>query len=445
MENIRLLFIDEDKDLIDSITEHFSGTYTVFTAHTSFEAMEILDRQGPFAVIVCNLYMSGVSGIDFLRKVRKAYPNTRRIILSEVSDSATIILAINRARVYHYVTKPCPPVILEMIIEKAVKRYRYIATEKNFIDETIKETVNAFSDILAMTNPVAFTRCSRIASVVLQVCKELGLRECWKYEAAAKLSQIGCVQIPAETIEKMYQNEELSFGERKMLKDYPQLSHNLISDIPKMNDVAKMVLNQREDFTGPPMPPPPPETPIEDAMAAAEAEADEAIQQTSSDEITVENSDEESQLTEQKAEKPVYDPYAPENLEYLGNPKDRDMELIGAELLRVAIDLETKISCGYSLKDAIAFFKETRNIYNPHILVALSKVELSEPDKKIMDVPVTELNKYMYFEENVCSKSGALLATKGQKLTPALKELFDNYYEQENIQETVKVSIPNYS
>jgi len=380
--------------------------------------MVILHEKGPFSVVVCNVRMPDADGIDFLYKVRKIWPNTRRIIMSSVTEPDTLIRMINKARVFHFIRKPCPPQMVEIIISKALKRYSYIAAETDLIERTREAAVKAYLDILAKTNAVAFTRASRVASVVAQLVKILDLRDGWQYEFAGRLSQIGWVSAPPDVLEKMYANADLNSVEIKMAENFPKWGYELISDLPKVDSAAAMILHQRDDFTGPTMPDPPKLS--EDDRAKIRAKL--------------------------MAAPPPYDPYASENLAYLGDLSLKNQDVLGAELLRVAADLETYISCGLNLVDAIVEMKEKKNRkkYNPQLIAVLGKIVLPEAKKKIMEVPITQINKNMYFEENVCALTGALLATKGQKVAPMHRQHFEKYLELHNIQETVKVSILSY-
>jgi hypothetical protein len=308
--------------------------------------------------------------------------------------------------------------MIELIIVKALKRYSYISAESDLIERTREAAVKAYLDILAKTNALAFTRASRVASVVSQLVKLLGLRDAWMYEFAGRLSQIGWVSAPPEVLEKMYANADLNSVEVKIVENYPKWGCELVSDLPKVDGIATMIMHQRADFTGPAMPEPPRLSDEDKAKVRAGL----------------------------IPPPPPYDPYAPANLAYLGDIKTRSQELLGAELLRVAADLETHISCGLTLADAVVEMKDKKNRkkYNPQIVAVVPKIVLPEAKKKILEVPITQLNKHMFFEENVCALTGALLAKKGQKVTPSHREHFEKYLELHNIQETVKVSIMSF-
>lgn len=418
MDTINILFIDDNMDMIQELAQHFFAKYNVVTANSGEEGLKIIKHQGPFAVVICNIKMPGMDGVTFLYKVRKLSPNTRRIIMSSVAEHETLIRAINKARVYHFVQKPCPTAMLEMIIDKAVDRYSFISAQRDIIDQTVLSVTKAYRDILAMTNPVAYSRSSRVASIVSQLAKILKLRNEWIYEHAGMLSQVGCVRIPVETMEKVFTNQQLSSIDQKLFKEYPRWTYDLIKDLPKMDNVAKMVLHQQDDFTGPPLLEPP----------ILSDEEKEAI--------------EKGDLPKPKN----FDPYEQENLSHYGDISLRPPNEVGAELLRVAVEFETFISSGHDIEGAIKALKNRNKetIYNPIIINALYKVSLPEVQKKILEIPINQLSKHMTFEHDVLSKCGALLARKGKSYNHDYQELFEKYFEQNNIPETIYVSVDSY-
>lgn len=418
MDQINILFIDDNMDLIQDLAQHFFNKYNVVTAQDGEEGLKIIERQGPFAAVICNIKMPGMDGVTFLYKVRKLSPNTRRIIMSSVADHETLIRVINKARIYHFVQKPCPTAMLEMIMDKAVDRYRFISAQRDIIDQTINSVTQAYRDILAMTNPVAYSRSSRVASIVAQMAKQLSLANSWLYELAGMLSQVGCVRIPVETMEKVFTNQTLNSIDQKLLSEYPRWSYELVKDLPKMDMASEMILKQKEDFTGPKLS-------VAPTLSDEEKEAIEAG-------------------TMPKPE--PFDPYLRENLTEFGDIKLRPPNEVGAELLKVAVDFETLISSGHDIEGAIEALKNRNKdtVYNPLIINTLSKIKLPEVQKKIIEIPINQLSKHMTFEHDVLSKCGALLARKGKSYNATYQELFEKYFEQNNIPETIYVSVDSY-
>jgi DNA-binding NtrC family response regulator len=110
-EQVKILFIDDDPALVTEMRSYFESTktVTVLVAPNAVEAFKVMQDHAPVAVVVCNVRMPDADGIDFLYKVRKIWPNSRRIIMSSVVETDTMVRMINKARVFHFIRKPCPP------------------------------------------------------------------------------------------------------------------------------------------------------------------------------------------------------------------------------------------------------------------------------------------------------------------------------------------------
>ena len=103
----RLLLVDDDPELLAQLTPLFEDDgYRVLCAHSAEEGFAMLALH-PVQVILCDRYMPGMDGIEFLGRVSAMHPDTLRIVLSATLDLDTIIDAINRGEVFRFYGKPC--------------------------------------------------------------------------------------------------------------------------------------------------------------------------------------------------------------------------------------------------------------------------------------------------------------------------------------------------
>ena len=63
---------------------------------------------GPFAVVVADMRMPGMDGVEFLQHVKEMSPDTVRIMLTGNADMQTAIDAVNKGNIFRFLTKPCP-------------------------------------------------------------------------------------------------------------------------------------------------------------------------------------------------------------------------------------------------------------------------------------------------------------------------------------------------
>ncbi|HZV63439.1 MAG TPA: EAL domain-containing protein, partial [Telluria sp.] len=101
-----LLIVDDDVNVLASLYRLFRrDNYRILTASSPAEGFELL-AQHTVQVIVCDQRMPGMSGTEFLSKVKEMYPETIRIILSGYTGLEAVLDSINRGAIYRFYTKP---------------------------------------------------------------------------------------------------------------------------------------------------------------------------------------------------------------------------------------------------------------------------------------------------------------------------------------------------
>jgi len=244
MTNEKILFVDDEQYVLEALTRQLHQAYPVKTAGSASEALEILKSKGPFAAVVSDLRMPGMDGIALLAEVRKRYPNTVRIILSGDADLKKAIEAVNSGQVFRFLTKPCSANGLATTLSLAVRQYQLLTSEKDLLNKTLKGSISMLSEVLSLANSRAFSRGYRIRNIVVEIAKQMGMKPLWHYEVAALISQLGCIAVPDDILKKVYLNEPLNDGEKKMFDDHPRIGAQLVRRIPRLEDVADMISSQ---------------------------------------------------------------------------------------------------------------------------------------------------------------------------------------------------------
>jgi len=119
----KILIVDDDELFLKGLSLAFRGDYDLAIAEDGETALRMLENDGPFAVIVSDMQMPGLSGIDLLRKAATEAPDTVRILLTGYSDEDTAVRGINEGRIFRYLTKPCPVEIMRAAIADAAEEY----------------------------------------------------------------------------------------------------------------------------------------------------------------------------------------------------------------------------------------------------------------------------------------------------------------------------------
>ncbi|MCD4691554.1 MAG: response regulator, partial [Calditrichales bacterium] len=246
----KILFVDDEQHVLSSHRRTFRKKYDVVTAMGGEIALETIETKGPFPVVVSDMQMPGMNGVQLLSKIRKIAPDTIRIMLTGNADLNTAMEAVNEGNVYRFLTKPCHPEQLAKIIDSGVRQYQLIKAEQELLNKTLKGSIKVLIDILSIIDQQSFSRTLKLRDYIRKLCKARIISSSWELDISALLSQIGQVTIPSGVISKIHKNEEISDVEKNMLDRVPQVGHDLLANIPRLENISKIILYQNKLFNG---------------------------------------------------------------------------------------------------------------------------------------------------------------------------------------------------
>lgn len=125
MEDRRtILFVDDDESMLSAVKrELMDEPYHLLWARGGKEALEVLEKN-EVTVIVTDMLMPEMSGLDLLKTVKEKYPEAIRMIMSGHANITTLLNAINENIIYKFITKPWPDSeTLKSIVQQAVEYY----------------------------------------------------------------------------------------------------------------------------------------------------------------------------------------------------------------------------------------------------------------------------------------------------------------------------------
>ena len=214
------------------------------------EALALMKERGPYAVVVADMQMPGIKGIQFLQEAESFAPDTVRIMLTGNADQKTAMDAVNRGHVFRFLTKPCPPEELAFALKAGVKQYQLVTAEREVLEKTLNGAIAALTGILATMDPVSFGVGEMLRDDMRRYARFAQLREAWSLELAAMLSKIGHMAIPVKVLVNARSGAALRPEEREMLARVARTGADLLANIPRLESVAEIVLYQGKLFSG---------------------------------------------------------------------------------------------------------------------------------------------------------------------------------------------------
>ena len=236
-----VLCVDDERQVLEGLETNLRKLCRVLSATSGAEALAILEHAQSIAVIVSDMRMPKMNGAEFLARSRQVAPDTTRILLTGQTDLDVAIDAVNEGQVFRFLTKPCPPKVLEAAVTAALEQHRLVTSEKVLLEQTLTGSIKALMDVLALANPVGFGRATRIKALSQELSVRSGVYELWSIEMTAMLSQIGCVSLPHEVSDKIARGAKLNAAEDAMVQHLPVTALQLIAEIPRLDGIRSML------------------------------------------------------------------------------------------------------------------------------------------------------------------------------------------------------------
>ena len=382
----KILFVDDDANLLASCERNLRRRFQVETAEGGQLGLDKLAAHGPYAVVVSDMQMPGMNGIQFLSAVKERAPDTVRIMLTGNADVEVATGVVNQGNIFRFLTKPVPPDVLSKALDDALAQYRLVTAEKDLLNKTLSGSIKLLTDILSIVDTPSFGRTQALRDLVAEATAKLGLSNAWEIHLAVMLAPIGYVTVPPETMVKARAGEKLSPVEEQMVGRLPDTAAKLLANIPRLEGVAKIVRYQQKSFDGSGFP--------------ADNISGEAIPQ-------------------------------------------------GARLLKIFCDMIQFQKTGMSRVDALDEMKSRRGSYDPQLLAALRAVSVAgatTPAKsgiQSIAVSVNDLTPGMVLYSNVLTKDGVLIITAGHEINEMTLEKIQNFQSLSGIREPIFVINPH--
>jgi len=240
----KILLVDDDSNILDGYRRILSHEFLIEVALGAQEALALVAEKGPYAVVVSDMRMPGMDGIQLLSRIKALSPDTIRVMLTGTTERETAIHAINEGSIFRFLSKPCGKEVMGRTMTAALVQYRLVTAEKQLLEQTLSGSLQVLTEVLSLVNPAAFSRAERARRYIHHVVTTMKLGNPWQYEVAAMLSQLGCVTLAPETIDAVYRGEPITPNEQAQYDAHPGVAYGLLSKIPRLEPIAWMIEHQ---------------------------------------------------------------------------------------------------------------------------------------------------------------------------------------------------------
>ncbi len=371
-----VLCVDDDRAVLDGFSRILRRDFELVLATGGAAGVAELHSGRPFAVVLSDMRMPAINGVAVLTAARKLAPEAVRIVLTGHADTASAAAAVNEGQIFRFLTKPCAPEVLRAVLFQGVEQHRLISGERVLLEQTLRGSVQALIEVLALTSPVAFGRAERARRLIGDLAQLIGFRDRWQMEMAAMLSQVGVVTLPPAVAERYATGAELSGTDARLVAELPGVALRLLGEIPRLDEIREILrhVNAR---------------------------------------------------------------YVPGHVD---QPLAGDAIPLGARMLRAILDYDLLRSSGHSSSDAMNRLHAHTGWYDPALLSDLATVVGAETEGEIVELRFQDVKVGMVFVDDVRARDGTLLVARGQEVTASLIGRIENFWADLELPGPVRVT-----
>jgi two-component system, sensor histidine kinase and response regulator len=146
-EKMKILYIDDDPNNLNSFLASFRFDYNIFIADNTTKAYEYLKENPDINVVMADQRMPVTTGVEFFAAMKSQFPKPVRILSTGYADIEAVIDAVNLGSIFRYIKKPWNEEEIKYVINEAYKLYtnNSVASLKNAELQTAYEELGKFA------------------------------------------------------------------------------------------------------------------------------------------------------------------------------------------------------------------------------------------------------------------------------------------------------------
>lgn len=222
-----------------------------YAVRLTFSATGGLDliRKQKIDIVLSDINMPGINGIDLARRIRSMYLDIPLVLITGLNDLRLVKRALE-VGVNDYLVKPVKIDELPVVIERNLQRQRL---EKQRLRdnkaETLLEALKALMRALDAKDPYTYGHSQRVFRLAMLMGDELKLDHDSRYtlQLAASMHDIGKIGMPDSILKKA---DGLQDFEIRQAKDHPVVGSQILGEIVELAEVASIVRHHHERYDG---------------------------------------------------------------------------------------------------------------------------------------------------------------------------------------------------
>jgi len=287
-----LLLVDDEPNIIAVLKRLFrTEGYNILVANSGAEGLTQLE-QARVDVVVSDMRMPHMDGVEFLSRVAEKWPATERILLTGFADLSSTVEAVNKGRIYRYISKPWDETELKLAVAQALEKkrlsderdYLYAVTRKqnrqlrefnqnleamvasrteeiqqtaDMLDLAYKDLnhsyvhmIPVFANLVEMREGSACGHSRRVGDIAKALAERMGLDEDAVQDIyfSALLHDIGKMGLSDQLLERA--QPSLTATEQALMAKHSVMGQAALMSVSMLEEAAVMIRNHHERYDG---------------------------------------------------------------------------------------------------------------------------------------------------------------------------------------------------
>jgi len=244
-----VLIVEDDIDYGEML--EYALTHLKYKVYLSYSATGGLDivRQKKLDIIITDLKMPGMSGLELAQRIMKMYLDIPIVLITGMNDLSLVKTALEIG-VSDYIIKPVSidelPVVIERNLQRKLIEKRTLQDNRA---ETLLKALKALMRALDAKDPYTYGHSQRVVKLAMMMADRLQLENGRRFtlQLAASLHDIGKIGMPDSILKKADSLEDI---EMNKAKDHPLIGSEILGEIEELSEVASVVRHHHERFDG---------------------------------------------------------------------------------------------------------------------------------------------------------------------------------------------------
>lgn len=264
----RILLVDDELEITEILADLLSDTYTCQRAASADQALRLL-RDHEFELVISDITMPGMSGLDMIPHIKEQAPNTVVVMISGMQTVESAIGAL-RLGAFDYLMKPFDLRQVEAVVKRALEHHDLIVAKQRYenhleelveqrtaqldraldsLEEAYRSTLKALTTALETRDSETHGHSERVVTYSLRLGMEYGLsrEELKALEFGSLLHDIGKIGVPDSILRKP---AKLTDEEWIRMREHPTHGQQILRGIQFLQGAARVVAQHHEKWDG---------------------------------------------------------------------------------------------------------------------------------------------------------------------------------------------------